>query len=92
MILNFKTRNEARKYCWKWNIPLKNIKRHNDGSNHPWRVTTEETLFKVGRDYKLVDVDGFTDFGKHCANKVQAEQINTQLNGVISLVSKDCDK
>lgn len=92
MILNFKTRNEARKYCWKWNIPLKNIKRHNDGSNHPWRVTTEETLFKVGRDYKLVDVDGFTDFGKNCANKVQAEQINTHLNGVISLVSKDGDK
>lgn len=84
MILNFKTRNEARKYCWKWNIPLKNIKKHNDGSNHPWRVTTEETMFKVGRDYKLVDVEGFTEGGKNRANKVQAEQINAHLNGVIS--------
>lgn len=92
MILNFKTRNEARKYCWKWNIPLKNIKKHNDGSNHPWRVTTEETMFKVGRDYKLVDVEGFTEGGKNRANKVQAEQINAHLNGVISLVSKDGDK
>lgn len=87
MILNFKTRNEARKYCWKWNIPLKNIKKHNDGSNHPWRVTTEETMFKVGRDYKLVDVEGFTEGGKNRTNKVQAEQINAHLNGVISLVS-----
>ncbi|AKR16054.1 hypothetical protein AVU18_gp176 [Citrobacter phage IME-CF2] len=92
MILNFKTRNEARKYCWKWNIPLKNIKKHNDGSNHPWRVTTEETMFKIGRDYKLVDVEGFTEGGKNRANKVQAEQINAHLNGVISLVSKDGDK
>lgn len=92
MILNFKTRSEARKYCWEWNIPLKNIKKHDDGSNHQWRVTTEETVFQVGKDYRLVDFDGFIDFGRNRANTVQAKQINAELNGVIRIISKDGDK
>ena len=92
MILNFKTRKEARAYCWKWGIPLKSITKNVDGSNHPWRVTTEETMFKIGSDYELVDVEGFTNNGKNKANVTQAKQIKQHLNGVITIVSKDGDK
>ncbi|AAX78795.1 protein of unknown function [Pseudotevenvirus RB43] len=92
MILNFKTRKEAREYCWKWGIPLKSITKTANSSNLPWRVTTEETMFKTGRDYELVDVEGFTNNGKNKANVTQAKQIKQHLNGVITIISKDGDK
>lgn len=92
MILNFKTRKEARAYCWKWGIPLKSITKNTNSSNLPWRVTTEETMFKIGSNYELVDVEGFTNNGKNKANVTQEKQIRQHLNGVITIVSKDGDK
>lgn len=91
MILYFKTRKEARDYCWKWSIPLKNINKQSAGS-HPWTVRTKETRFVSGKDYKLIDVEGFTDNGKNVANRIQAQQINKFMNGVVSITSRDGDR
>ena len=90
MILNFKTRNEARTYCWKWSIPLKNITK--GSGSHPWTVRTKETRFETGKDYKLVDVEGFTDNGKNIANSVQSKQIHQLLNGVVHIASRNGDR
>ncbi|QVW27282.1 hypothetical protein AKFOPBLP_00060 [Cronobacter phage JC03] len=90
MILNFKTRNEARAYCWKWSIPLKNITK--GSGSHPWTVRTKETRFETGKDYKLVDVEGFTDNGKNIANSVQSKQIHQLLNGVVNITSRNGDR
>lgn len=90
MILNFKTRKEARDYCWKWSIPLKNITKGN--GSHPWTVRTKETRFETGKDYKLVDVEGFTDNGKNIANSVQSKQIHQLLNGVVNIASRNGDR
>lgn len=90
MILNFKTRKEARDYCWKWSIPLKNITK--GSGSHPWTVRTKETRFETGKDYKLVDVEGFTDNGKNIANSVQSKQINQLLNGVVNIASRNGDR
>ncbi|UIW12696.1 MAG: hypothetical protein [Enterobacter phage ENC19] len=90
MILNFKTRKEARDYCWKWSIPLKNITK--GSGSHPWTVRTKETRFETGKDYKLVDVEGFTDNGKNVANRVQAQQISKFLNGVVNITIRDGDR
>ena len=90
MILNFKTRNEARTYCWKWSIPLKNITK--GSGSHPWTVRTKETRFETGKDYKLVDVEGFTDNGKNIANSVQSKQIHQLLNGVVNIASRNGDR
>lgn len=89
MILNFKTRNEARAYCWKWSIPLKNITK--GSGSHPWTVRTKETRFENGKKYKLVDVEGFTNNGKNTANSVQAKQINKHLDGVVTITSRNGD-
>lgn len=89
MILNFKTRKEARDYCWKWSIPLKNITK--GSGSHPWTVRTKETRFETGKDYKLVDVEGFTNNGKNTANSVQAKQINKHLDGVVTITSRNGD-
>lgn len=91
MILNFKTRKEARDYCWKWSIPLKNINKQSAGS-HPWTVRTKETRFVSGKDYKLIDVEGFTDNDKNVANRIQAQQINKFMNGVVSITMRDGDR
>ncbi|ADJ55555.1 hypothetical protein RB16p251 [Escherichia phage RB16] len=90
MILNFKTRKEARDYCWKWSIPLKNITK--GSGSHPWTVRTKETRFETGKDYKLVDVEGFTDNGKNIANSVQSKQIHQLLNGVVNIASRNGDR
>ena len=90
MILNFKTRNEARAYCWKWSIPLKNITK--GSGSHPWTVRTKETRFETGKDYKLVDVEGFTDNGKNIANSVQSKQIHQLMNGVVHIASRNGDR
>lgn len=90
MILNFKTRKEARDYCWKWSIPLKNITK--GSGSHPWTVRTKETRFETGKDYKLVDVEGFTDNGKNIANSVQSKQIHQLLNGVVNITSRNGDR
>ena len=90
MILNFKTRKEARDYCWKWSIPLKNITK--GSGSHPWTVRTKETRFETGKDYKLVDVEGFTDNGKNIANRVQSKQIHQLLNGVVNIASRNGDR
>lgn len=90
MILNFKTRNEARAYCWKWSIPLKNITK--GSGSHPWTVRAKETRFETGKDYKLVDVEGFTDNGKNIANSVQSKQIHQLLNGVVHIASRNGDR
>lgn len=90
MILNFKTRKEARDYCWKWEIPLKNITK--GSGSHPWTVRTKETRFETGKDYKLVDVEGFTDNGKNIANSVQSKQIHQLLNGVVNIASRNGDR
>lgn len=89
MILNFKTRNEARAYCWKWSIPLKNITK--GSGSHPWTVRTKETRFETNKQYKLVDVEGFTNDGKNTANRVQAKQIEEILNGVVTITSRNGD-
>lgn len=89
MILNFKTRKEARDYCWKWSIPLKNITKGN--GSHPWTVRTKETRFENGKKYKLVDVEGFTNDGKNTANSVQAKQINKHLDGIVTITSRNGD-
>lgn len=89
MILNFKTRNEARAYCWKWSIPLKNITK--GSGSHPWTVRTKETRFETNKQYKLVDFDGFTNDGKNTANRVQAKQINDYLNGIVKITSRSGD-
>lgn len=89
MILNFKTRNEARSYCWKWSIPLKNITK--GSGSHPWTVRTKETRFETNKQYKLVDVEGFTNDGKNTANRVQAQQINDYLNGIVKITSRNGD-
>lgn len=89
MILNFKTRNEARSYCWKWSIPLKNITK--GSGSHPWTVRTKETRFETNKQYKLVDVEGFTNDGKNTANRVQAKQINDYLNGIVKITSRNGD-
>ncbi|URP86280.1 hypothetical protein ECF2_0052 [Enterobacter phage EC-F2] len=91
MILNFKTRKEARDYCWKWSIPLKNINKQSAGS-HPWTVRTKETRFVSGKDYKLIDVEGFTDNDKNVANRIQAQQINKFMNGVVNITMRDGDR
>lgn len=90
MILNFKTRKEARDYCWKWSIPLKQITK--GSGSHPWTVRTKETRFETGKDYKLVDVEGFTDNGKNIANSVQSKQIHQLLNGVVNIASRNGDR
>lgn len=90
MILNFKTRKEARDYCWKWSIPLKNITK--GSGSHPWTVRTKETRFETGKDYKLVDAEGFTDNGKNIANSVQSKQIHQLLNGVVHIASRNGDR
>ena len=90
MILNFKTRKEARDYCWKWSIPLKNITK--GSGSHPWTVRTKETRFETGKDYKLVDVEGFTDNGKNIANSVQSKQIHQLMNGVVHIASRNGDR
>lgn len=89
MILNFKTRKEARDYCWKWSIPLKNITK--GSGSHPWTVRTKETRFETNKQYKLVDVEGFTNNGKNTANSVQAKQINQFLNGIVKITSRNGD-
>lgn len=89
MILNFKTRKEARDYCWKWSIPLKNITK--GSGSHPWTVRTKETRFETNKQYKLVDVEGFTNDGKNTANRVQAKQINDYLNGIVKITSRNGD-
>lgn len=89
MILNFKTRNEARAYCWKWSIPLKNITK--GSGSHPWTVRTKETRFETNKQYKLVDVEGFTNDGKNTANRVQAKQINDYLDGIVKITSRNGD-
>lgn len=89
MILNFKTRNEARAYCWKWAIPLKNITK--GSGSHPWTVRTKETRFETNKQYKLVDVEGFTNNGKNTANRVQAQQINDYMNGIVKITSRNGD-
>lgn len=91
MILNFKTRREARSHCWKMQLPLTSISKSTRGGSHPWQVLQEETIFAVGKDYRLVDVEGFTNNGKNTANKVQARQIQDYLNGVITITRKEGD-
>lgn len=91
MILNFKTRREARSHCWKMHLPLTSISKSTRGGSHPWQVLQEETIFAVGKDYRLVDIEGFTNNGKNTANKVQAKQINEYLNGVINITRKEGD-
>ncbi|QDH49249.1 hypothetical protein PHYNN_47 [Pantoea phage Phynn] len=77
MKINFKTRGEARKYCWSRQIPLKAISKRDTGGL-PWVVETEEVVFEVGKKYKLVDPKGFstTSLGTpNAANTIQANQI-----------------
>uniref|UniRef100_UPI0032C0AA13 hypothetical protein n=1 Tax=Brucella melitensis TaxID=29459 RepID=UPI0032C0AA13 len=91
MILNFKTRKEARNYCWKWNIPLKTIRNTGRGSC-PWTVQANELkTFVVGKTYKLVDREGFTTNshgGSNIANTIQAKQIEKFLNNEVKIISK----
>lgn len=91
MILNFKTRKEARNYCWKWNIPLKTIRNTGRGSC-PWTVQANELkTFVVGKTYKLVDREGFTTNshgGSNTANTIQARQIEKFLNNEVKIISK----
>lgn len=91
MILNFKTRKEARNYCWKWNIPLKTIRNTGRGSC-PWTVQANELkTFVVGKTYKLVDREGFTTNshgGSNTANTIQAKQIEKFLNNEVKIISK----
>lgn len=91
MILNFKTRKEARNYCWKWNIPLKTIRNTGRGSC-PWTVQANELkTFVVGKTYKLVDREGFitnSHGGSNTANTIQARQIEKFLNNEVKIISK----
>lgn len=91
MKINFKTRKEARTYCRQWGIPPKDINHLKKGAL-PWEVSKKETVFHVGRKYRLVDVTGFTKVGQNTANVAQATQILKHLDGVVTIVSKQGDR
>lgn len=83
MITNFKTRNEARRFCWSRSIPLKNITR--GVGSHPWKVESKETEFKVGKRYKLIDRAKFTNNETHLMNRRLADIIEKELGGIIEI-------
>ena len=91
MNMNFKTRNEARKHCWANNIPLKQIQKLS--GSHPWVVSSEEIKFRVGRKYKLIDVENFSKnhsgVGINTINKLQAQQILKHLPEGVEVIGID---
>lgn len=88
----FDTRKEAREYCKKRGISQKKITDRRNlvpsailAKQARWMIEIENPTFEVGKSYRLKDKKGFSD--RCMANRIQAEDIEKYLGGVVKIKS-----